>query len=488
MKQAGEAASEGVIAAVNEESVSKEEEERQAAYKVEMEEKRRKLQERIEALKTIQKEQEQKVVDVKKEAVQKEETVKQEIAVDAGEIEAKRKAMLARIEELKKRKSKVQEQKVVDEKEVELAVVAENEAIAKKAELDGEAEKTKEEIKELEQELQIVEEKVVEAEAKVEEAREEVESAEKKLAEDIAEENRIAEEEKRKKEEAEAAAKELEELKKLEQERLEQERLAAEQLEKEQREEAERTKRELIQLEALAEQQAQVQAALEMEERKRKEIEAAEAEAYTEQEVLDNASTIAQLRKLNEQLIKDNLDLKKQLIVLNAKLDLILQRLDYQPEAERVEIPASRTLKNLQEGKKMILRNIFFDYNQATLRSRSKHELNKLFDFLKQNSGVKIQVSGHTDSRGDDEYNLRLSKNRAQAVVDYLVRNGISRSRLTAVGYGETRPIARNENPDGSDNQVGRQLNRRIEISVPEGKVDGVELEKVDVPDNAKLR
>ena len=136
----------------------------------------------------------------------------------------------------------------------------------------------------------------------------------------------------------------------------------------------------------------------------------------------------------------------------------------------------------------MILRNIFFDYNQATLRSRSKHELNKLFDFLKQNSGVKIQVSGHTDSRGDDEYNLRLSKNRAQAVVDYLVRNGISRSRLTAVGYGETRPIARNENADGSDNQVGRQLNRRIEISVPEGKVDGVELEKVDVPDNAKLR
>ena len=106
---------------------------------------------------------------------------------------------------------------------------------------------------------------------------------------------------------------------------------------------------------------------------------------------------------------------------------------------------------------------------------------------MKNNPSAKIQVSGHTDSRGDDAYNLRLSQDRAQAVVDYLVRNGIESSRLTAVGYGETRPIARNENEDLTDNPIGRQLNRRIEISLPEGTIDGVEVEEIDVPSGARI-
>ena len=187
-------------------------------------------------------------------------------------------------------------------------------------------------------------------------------------------------------------------------------------------------------------------------------IETAEKDAYSQEEILANANTLEELRKLNQQLIRDNLELKRQLAELNTKLDLILQRLDYQPEPEKVDIPATSTMRNLQEGRRLILRNIFFDYNQATLRSRSKHELNKLYDFMKSNPNIRIQVSGHTDSRGNDEYNLRLSQDRAQAVVNYLVRNGIPANRLSAVGYGETRPIARNENSDLTDTPVGRQL------------------------------
>ncbi|MDP6908669.1 MAG: OmpA family protein, partial [Flavobacteriales bacterium] len=214
--------------------------------------------------------------------------------------------------------------------------------------------------------------------------------------------------------------------------------------------------------------------------------EAAEDARYTQEDALSNAETLEQLRALNRQLIADNRELKQQLAELNRKLDLILARLEYSPDVEKVELPKSSTMRNLEEGRRLILRNIFFDYNRASLRSRSKHELNKLFGFLRDNPEIRIVVSGHTDSHGNDDYNLRLSKDRAQAVVDYLVRNGISADRLSAVGYGETRPIARNENADLTDNPTGRQLNRRIEISLPEGKVSGVEVEEIAVPQNAR--
>ena len=379
-------------------------------------------------------------------------------------------------------------QKVVDEAAVAEASAKEKEALAKKQSLEKKSEKTKEEIEALEKELKVVEAKVVEADVEVKKAKDLVIVAEEKVAADIAEEQRIAAEELKKKQEAEEAERQLEELARLEEERIEQERIAAEQFEKQQREEAERTKRELIQLEALAEQQAQVAAALEAEELKKKKIDAAEKEAYSSQERLSNAQTLDQLRELNRQLIQDNLELKKQLAELNSKLDQILARLDYQPDIEKVEMPESSTMRNLQDGKRLILRNIFFDYNLATLRSKSKYELNKLYNFLKTNPEVNIDVSGHTDSRGNDEYNMRLSQDRAQAVVDYLVRNGISSSRLKAFGYGETRPIARNENDDLSDNPIGRQLNRRIEISIPQGPLDGVEVEEIDVPSNARIK
>jgi outer membrane protein OmpA-like peptidoglycan-associated protein len=396
--------------------------------------------------------------------------------------------MLKRITELKKRKTEVEKKKVVDEAAVVEASKEAQQAIQKKQKLEEESEKKQQEISELQKELEIVEAQVDEAEKQVAQAEIKVREAEQKVEEDIAEQKRIEEEERQKELEAKKAEEEMAELKRLEAERLEQERIAAEQFEEEQRREAEKTKQELIQLQAIAEQQTQVQAALEAEERKRLEIEAAEAEAYSQEEILRNATTLEQLKTLSEKLIKDNLDLKKQLAILNAKLEGILERMDYQPEAGKVEMESSSTMKNLQEGKRLVLRNIFFDYNQATLRSRSRHELNKLYNFMKDNPSVSIEVSGHTDSRGNDDYNMRLSKDRAQSVVDYLVRNGISSSRLTAKGYGETRPIARNENADLSDNPVGRQLNRRIEISLPKGVVDGVEVEEIQVPDGARIR
>ena len=487
LKEQAEEAAAAAKVEEQEELASNANEEAEAKRIAAAEAKRLELQKRIEALKEKQQQQEQTVAEVKEVTVKKMESAAQAVDVDAKEIEAKRQAMLARIEQLKKRKTEVEKQKIVDEEAVALASKKEQEVLKKKEELLKKSEKTKEEIDQLQQQLQVVEKEVKKVEKEAEVAKSEVVQAQEKVAADIAEEKRIAEEARAKEEEAAEAERQLKELAELERKRIEQEKIAAAQFEREQREEAERTKQELIQLEALAEQQRQVQVALALEEEKKRKIEAAEKDAFSQEEILSNAQTIDQLRELNRQLIKDNLELKKQLVVLNAKLDLILQRMDYTPEVEKVDIPMNSTMQNLQEGKRLILRNIFFDYNLATLRSRSKHELNKLYEFMKNNPSAKIQVSGHTDSRGDDAYNLRLSQDRAQAVVDYLVRNGIESSRLTAVGYGETRPIARNENEDLTDNPIGRQLNRRIEISLPEGTIDGVEVEEIDVPSGARI-
>ena len=106
------------------------------------------------------------------------------------------------------------------------------------------------------------------------------------------------------------------------------------------------------------------------------------------------------------------------------------------------------------------MNNIFFDFDKATLRPESTNELQRLVKLMKDNSSLKIEISGHTDSKGPKDYNLGLSENRAKSVVDYLVKEGIKVSRLSFKGYGETQPVATN------DTEEGRQLNRRTEIKI----------------------
>lgn len=91
------------------------------------------------------------------------------------------------------------------------------------------------------------------------------------------------------------------------------------------------------------------------------------------------------------------------------------------------------------------LKNVFFDFGLATLRPESAIELNKLADFLKNNPTMKIELGGHTDTRGDAADNLKLSQDRAKAVYDYLVKQGIDAKRLSYKGYGETQPIVSDE-------------------------------------------
>jgi outer membrane protein OmpA-like peptidoglycan-associated protein len=112
------------------------------------------------------------------------------------------------------------------------------------------------------------------------------------------------------------------------------------------------------------------------------------------------------------------------------------------------------------------LEPIYFDFDKATIKPVSFAVLDQIVKVMTDRPTVNVRVEGHTDAKGADPYNRRLSQRRAEAVVKYLVAKGIAPERLDAVGLGKSRPIAPNENPDGSDNPQGRAKNRRTEFHI----------------------
>lgn len=117
-------------------------------------------------------------------------------------------------------------------------------------------------------------------------------------------------------------------------------------------------------------------------------------------------------------------------------------------------------LQPIEKDEVITLRNIFFAFDSYDLLPESKPELNYLFDILKRNPTMRIEIGGHTDDRGSAEYNLKLSEQRAKAVADYLISQGIDAARLKWVGYGKSKPEAPNDTPEG------RAQNRRTEIKI----------------------
>ncbi len=112
------------------------------------------------------------------------------------------------------------------------------------------------------------------------------------------------------------------------------------------------------------------------------------------------------------------------------------------------------------------LEPIFFDFDKATIKAVSYPVLDEIVKVLTDRPTMKIRVESHTDSKGSDRYNQKLSERRAQATVKYLIDKGIDPTRLEAQGYGESRPIAPNATSDGSDNPEGRAKNRRSEFHI----------------------
>jgi OmpA-OmpF porin, OOP family len=110
--------------------------------------------------------------------------------------------------------------------------------------------------------------------------------------------------------------------------------------------------------------------------------------------------------------------------------------------------------------KTFTLEDVFFETGKSVLRAESNNALNDLVEVMKLKPGLVIEISGHTDNVGSPESNLKLSFDRANAVKNYLVQHGISASRLTTKGFGDTQPAATN------DTEEGKQKNRRTEVRI----------------------
>jgi outer membrane protein OmpA-like peptidoglycan-associated protein len=117
-------------------------------------------------------------------------------------------------------------------------------------------------------------------------------------------------------------------------------------------------------------------------------------------------------------------------------------------------------LQPIKVGQSIILRNVFYAYNSWELMEQSRIELNKVVQLMNENPTLKVEISGHTDNTGTPEYNLGLSDRRAESVTNFLTSHGISPERMTARGYGLTRPVTTNETEEG------RAANRRTELKI----------------------
>jgi len=131
--------------------------------------------------------------------------------------------------------------------------------------------------------------------------------------------------------------------------------------------------------------------------------------------------------------------------------------------AQQDALSARKELSDLQaqntsRGMVLTLGDVLFDTNTATLKAGAGERIDRLAAFLGENTGTRVIIEGHTDSRGSDAYNEELSRRRAQAVADALLTRGVTSSRFEIVGRGEAVPVASN------DSQSGRQQNRRVEI------------------------
>lgn len=176
---------------------------------------------------------------------------------------------------------------------------------------------------------------------------------------------------------------------------------------------------------------------------------------FPEEEVAQvNPNTNEEPEVLEEEILR----LEKELAAIEAQKEL-----GYDPTLLDADVYDQKELK---VGQKIILERIYFDFDKFDIRDESVVELNKLLVFLQKNENLIVEISGHTDSRGSDDYNMKLSRNRAKSVVAWLKKRKVASKRMVAKGYGETQHIAPNENPDGSDNPEGRQMNRRIELTI----------------------
>ncbi|MBN1950605.1 MAG: OmpA family protein [Bacteroidales bacterium] len=159
---------------------------------------------------------------------------------------------------------------------------------------------------------------------------------------------------------------------------------------------------------------------------------------------------------------------------------------------EETDAPADEPVSEVlpvQEVRKIPLSPVLFGFDKASLTSEGKAELDKIAALLKTDPSVKVVLVGFTDPLGPENYNLSLSKNRAQATLEYLLSAGVDASRMKAVGKGETNFIAKNTDALGKDLPEGRRYNRRVEFEITGTDTTKVQVIRIDpVPEDLKIK
>lgn len=122
----------------------------------------------------------------------------------------------------------------------------------------------------------------------------------------------------------------------------------------------------------------------------------------------------------------------------------------------------------VEKDEPIVLKGVTFEFNSDRLTAEAENRLDNVVNALMTAEDIDVRVEGHTDSIGGEAYNQELSQDRADSVKRYLVEHGIDPSRMTTQGFGESKPVAPNTDPDGSDNPEGRAENRRVELHVVE--------------------
>lgn len=151
--------------------------------------------------------------------------------------------------------------------------------------------------------------------------------------------------------------------------------------------------------------------------------------------------------------------------VLNLEfttVDLLLEDLEVEGAPEGLAIAETATEIRIE-----LSADILFDFDSADIRKEAADALMQVAAMIEERPGAPVRIEGHTDSKGSEDYNQRLSENRAQSVMDWFTDfGGLESVSFEIIGLGESDPAAPNENADGSDNPEGRQANRRVEIVI----------------------
>ena len=118
------------------------------------------------------------------------------------------------------------------------------------------------------------------------------------------------------------------------------------------------------------------------------------------------------------------------------------------------------------EVKISLLGDILFDFDKADIRSAAEPTLVQVVGLIQKHPSANVLIEGHTDSKGTQTHNAKLSERRAASVKTYLVKKGIAEASMWTRGLGAEKPVAPNARPDGADDPDGRQKNRRVEITI----------------------